>query len=357
MKKRMLSLLLSITMGILLLTGCQGDSGASDAGADAPVENQDAAGGEEEKPETPDDSAAADASNDEKKKVTGLFLSLEGEYFSLLDTLLRQGLEEKGYAYESQSCNMDPVTMIEQVENAVANGTDMIWIWSPSGEALHDACKAAKDQGVLVYAFVMDVGEDACDVIRGNDPVTGGETIAELASEWADKNWTEDRPIRTILYGNTDTSNLKQVYDAMASKVKEDARFEILEECTFEVSVATAQSYTENMFSKHGEIDCIIASGGEQALGACAYTHSENSPVASDPTKVAVFGTEITEETAFYMKDGSIKGLAVNGGIITENIAVQVEEMDTLLQGGTVEHFSKVDTGKCTLENIADYGF
>lgn len=361
MKKKLLSLLLTTALTAAMLAGCGNGKDKADAPADNQTEDTTKNDETEDttKVENTDDvKDAVDQAPDGKgKKVTALFISLEGEYFTFMEGLLKEGLTAKGYEYESQSCNMDPVTMIEQVENAVAGGTDMIWLWAPSGETLHDACKAAKDQGVLVYAFIMDVGEDACDVFRGTDEKVCGESIADLASEWADNNWKEDRTIRTIIFGNTDSAQQKERLDALSAKIAQDERFEILEECAFEMSVAAAQSYAENMFSKHGDIDCFITTGGEYGIGTCAYTHSESSPVASDPSKVAVFAAEITEETASYIKDGSMKGVIVNGGVITENIATQVEQMDTLLTGGTVDHFSVVDMGKCTQETLSTYGF
>ena len=47
----------------------------------------------------------------------------------------------------------------------------------------------------------------------------------------------------------------------------------------------------------------------------------------------------------------------MNGGIVTENIATQIEQMDKLLKGESVEHFSIVDMGKVTIDNLSDYGF
>ncbi len=45
--------------------------------------------------------------------------SLEGEYFTFLDDLLRTGLEDLGYAYESQSSNMDPVAQVEEIDKLI----------------------------------------------------------------------------------------------------------------------------------------------------------------------------------------------------------------------------------------------
>lgn len=350
MKKKLLSVLLTVAMAATLLVGCGGENDAQEAAGNDASQQQDAS--EEEQP---DASGETDASG---KKVTALFISLEGEYFTIFDSLLKEGLEEKGYTYESQSCNMDAVTMIEQIENAVAGGTDLIWMWAPSGEAVSDACKAAREQGVMVYAFIQDPGEASCDVFRGTDEKICGESVAEMASEWADKEYAdaEDGAIKTVIFGNTDSSQQKERFEAIQAKIAEDTRFEVLEAVAIEASTVASQTTTENMFSKYGDIDCFITTGGEFALGVLAYTHSEGSPI-TDPTSVAVFGTELNEELASYIKDGSLKGTIMNGGIVTENIAEQIKQIDQLLKGEEIEHFSIVDMGKVTSENLTDYGF
>lgn len=356
MKKKLLSVVLAVAMAATMLAGCGGQA----ASADAPEESK------TEQPEETADAAVGEAAETVKEggKVTALFFSLEGEYFTILDTLLKEGLESKGYSYESQSSNMDPVTMIEQIENAVAGGTDALWIWAISAEAIKDACKAAKDQGVVVYNFVTDPGVDARTVFRGADNEACGRAIGEMAIEWADKTYGADAAegtIKAILMGDPNSDQNKVTFEALQQKIAEDARFEVLEAVGINTSTIEAQSTTENMFSKYGEIDAIITCGGEMAIGVASYLQSESSAVA-DPTSVGVFGTEINEETAKLMKDGILKGTVSNGGLITENIATQVEQLDALLKGETPEgvdenNFSQVSMGKITLENMSDYGF
>ena len=339
----MWSILLVVVMIATLIMGCSSENKAQDSVDDTKQQNVDNAG--------------SNQTNTQGKKVTALFISLEGEYFTIFDKLLKEGLEAKGYVYESQSCNMDSVTMIEQIENAVAGGTDLIWMWAPNGDVVSDACKAAREQGVLVYAFIQNPGDEACDVFRGTDEKICGESVAEMTMEWADKEYTDaaDGTIKTVIFGNTDSSQQKERFEAIQSKIAEDPRFDVLESVAMETSTVAAQSATENMFSKYGDIDCFITTGGEFALGVLAYTHSESCPV--DASAVAVFGTELNEEVASYIKDGTLKGTIMNGGIVTENIATQIDQMDKLLKGEEVEHFSIVDMGKVTIENLSDYGF
>lgn len=355
MKKKLLGILLTVAMVSSMLVGC---GGSTDTQGDA---NQVT---EQQGTEADAEAAAGDAadavpeSDAEGQKITALFFSLEGEFFQMFDGLLKEGLEAKGYTYESQSSNADPVTMIEQLENAVAAGTDAIWMWAVSGEAVADACKAAREAGVKVYAFVQNPGEDACDVFRGTDETACGEAIAEMAMEWADKEYAdaEAGTIKTIIMGNTDSSQQKERYEAMQAKLAEDERFEILEAVAIEASTVAAQTTTENMFSKYGEIDCVLTPAGEMGLGVLAYTHSEGSPI-EDPTTVAVFGTELSEEIASYIKDGSMKGTIMNGGVPAENVAAQVDQLDKLLKGEAVDAFSAVDLGKVTIDNVTQYGY
>lgn len=349
MKKRLLSLVAAVAMTAALVMGCGSNNAAGNGSTDTTADTAKAAA-----------DAAADSVADAGeggKKITALFFSLEGEFFQMFDGMLKEQLESKGYTYESQSSNADPVTMIEQIENAVAGGTDAIWTWSVSGEAIADACKNARSKGVIVYSFVQDPGEEACDVFRGTDETDCGNAIAEMAMEWADKNYAdaEDGAIKTVIYGNEDSTQQKERYEAVKAKIAEDPRFEVLETVSLQASTVSAQTTTENMFSKYGEINCIITPSGEMALGVLAYTHSESSPVAA--TDVAVFGTELNEEIASYIKDGSLIGTIMNGGVPAENVKAQAEQIDKLLKGETVDHFSPVDMGKVTLDNVAQYGY
>ena len=357
MKKRIVGITIAAAMCAGILAGCGGgdSSSSSSAKAESKTESktESASTKEESKAESTE---TADANG---KTVTGLFFSLEGEYFTMLDDMLRQGLEAKGYTYESQSSNFDAVTQIEQIENAAAKQTDAIWVWAVDGRAVHDALKAAKDQGVIVYSFVQNPGDDAATMVRGTDETICGTTLAEMAIEWADKEHpdAEDGSIRTIFIRNENSDNQKVRCDTAMEVVSQDPRFDIIEAPTSDGSTVNTQALVENMFAKYGDtIDCIISSGGEDALGVCAYLDSE-SCVASDPVAVGNISVEIQSELADYMKRGLYDAAAVNGGNIVGNIATQVDELDKLLKGEIDGGFSAVEIGRCTIDNLEEYGY
>jgi ABC-type sugar transport system substrate-binding protein len=358
MMKKLVSLVLATVLTLSMVTGCSSTKTADTSASTTETKTQEATT-TTDTTKTTDTKASDTASTGETKKISALFFSLEGEFFKYFDGLLKENCTTLGYVYESQSSNGDALTMIQQIENSVANGSDLIFVWASSGAEVADACKAAREAGVKVMAFVQNPGEDSVDVFRGSDETMCGQAIAELAKTWADDQYGKDAQagaIKTVLFGNTDSAEQKERFEAMEASLKEDARFNILEATGIEASTVKAQEATENMFSKYGQIDCILSTGGEMALGVIAYVTSDGSPV-KDVTKFGIFGTEMNSELANYMKAGVLKGSVLNGGKQEDNTKAMAEIMDKLLKGEKVDSFSPVDMGKLTKDNLAEYGY
>ena len=352
--KKLISLAVSVILVITMLAGCSGSAGTTTASTTQAAETTTAQAESTTEETTP-------VAETEQRKVTALFYSLEGEFFTMLDDLLRSGLEEKGYLYESQSSNFDIVAMVEQIENAVAKGTDAIWIWALDGNMVTDALKHAREEGVVVYSFIQDPGEGAADIVRGTDGVAAGKAIAEMTIDWANENFGEDaaeKSINTLILRVDDNDTERDASDSLQQNLEADGRFNILEAASTEASTVAAQATTENLFIKYADegVDCICTVAGDTVIGICAYLASE-SCILDDPKAVCVSGTTMTAELADYMRNGYYDCSVVLGGDPVENIATQIEELDGLLNGTQEPGFSAVDIGKCTVDNIYMFGF
>lgn len=355
MRKKLFSIALATALGAALFAGCGSSSDSSSASSAADASSAAEASSASE---TSEASASGELTG-EGKKVTALFFSLEGEYFTQLDGWLKEGLEAKGYEYESQSSNFDAVTQIEQIENATAGGTTALWVWASDGRQVADALKNAREQGVIVYSFVQDPGEGASDMVRGTDEEVVGTTLAELAIEWIDENKPDaaDGSVRTVFISNENSEEQKTRCDTAIALLEQDSRIDMLEVVVSDGTTVTAQSTAENLFTKYnGGIDLIVSSGGEDALGVCAYLDSE-SCVAEDPVAIGNVSVEITTELADYMNRGIYDACAVNGGNIYNNIQTQVDELDKLINGEIEGGFSAVEVGRCTPDTLADFGY
>jgi ABC-type sugar transport system substrate-binding protein len=367
MKKKVLSIALAAALGATMFAGCgsgesdQASTPASTSQASTDDTSEGSADATSEESTDATSEASGEATGDVAgKKVEALFFSLEGEFYNLFNTLLDEGLSAQGVEYNAQSANMDDVTLITQLENAVANGTDLCWVWALNGDAVADACKAALDAGTMVYTFVQDPGEENRTRARGTDEEMVGQTIGQIATQWADENRPDagDGEISAIVFGNTSSTNMKERTDAVVANL--DSRFNIVENVDVEMSTPEAKTTMENMVAKYGDtIDAYFCVSGNQVIGICSYLDSDACMI--DKEKVGVIGTEITEELADYVNKGLYYGGAVIGGNPNVNAEAQVEEMLTLLAEGPDafgdETFSPVEVTVVDSTNLAEYGY
>ena len=333
MKKRIIAIVVALVLTASIFTGCSSSQSSG----------------------TSSNSTTTETKSAEGKKITALFFNLDGEFFNIFDTLFNEGLTDLGYEYESQTSNGNGVTMIDQINAASEAGSDLIWIWATNGQEVADACGNAMKNGSMIYAFVEDPGEGFRNVFRGSDSVQNGIDMAEMAIEWADKEYGDDASIRTVVITNEAVSANKIRGENVISTLEGDSRFDIIEIIDCEQDIVAAEKLTENIFAKYDDtIDCIITLA--PALGVLTYLDSADC-IAKDPERLGIFSTEINDELAAYMKSGLYDGTLVNGGTANENAAIQITQMDALMNGKDVEEASFVDSVKVTIDNLSDFGY
>lgn len=340
MKKKLLSTILVIGMVAGLLAGCGNDSSQTSQTTELVTEAVESLGSGK----APEDT-----------KVVYLAMSLEGDFFVLLDDMFKTKFEAYGYQYESFSANMDALTQIEQLENAVANGADLVLTWAVEGNALTDACQKAMDQGVNVFAYAMDT--KARDCFRGTDNAAMGSALADMAIDWVDEAFpeAEDGSVNAIILGSIASAEDTLRFESVQAQLATAAKINVLEAVGGEPSVIEGQSTTENMFQKYGDIDLIVCCGGETSIGACAYITSESSPI-KDFAQYGVFGSETSAEQADYMKQGLLKGTITTGNL-DNSLQAGVDECHKILSGETYASELPIEPVPCTVDNLADFGY
>lgn len=355
MRNKLLSIGLVIGMIMTLFTGCSTPSETTDTTSANTVDTTEALEQETNEVVTDATKELGDVKAPEDTKVVYLAMSLEGDFFVLLDDMFKTKFEEYGYQYESFSANMDALTQIEQLENAVANGADLILTWAVEGNALTDACQRAMDQGVAVFAYAMDTKARTC--FRGTDNAAMGAALADMAIEWVDETFkdAEDESVNAIILGSIASAEDTLRFESVKSQIAANSKIKVLEAVGGEPSVIEGQNVTENMFQKYDDIDLIICCGGETSIGACAYVTSESSPI-SDYEQFGVFGSETSAEQAEYMKLGLLKGTITTGNL-NNSLQIGVDECNKILSGQEHKTELPIDPVPCTMENLAEFGY
>lgn len=77
---------------------------------------------------------------------------------------MKEQLEAKGYEVDLQYANNDVATQVEQIENMITKGADVLVVASIDGVALGNVLAEAKEEGIVVIAYDRLIMEtEACD--------------------------------------------------------------------------------------------------------------------------------------------------------------------------------------------------
>ena len=191
--KKLLCIILALTLICALFVGC---GKKDEAPAEDPKDNVENNAPADKPADEPEEEPA------EQQKILAVFMSLAESNWQGMDGMFREKFTALGYGYDSISGENDPLKQIEQIENGVVQGYDLIIIMPVTGEAVADACQAAMDAGVYIYCFINDSVNHT--VYRTVDAAYSGEILAQYSvEEWALKKFPDaaDGSINTVMIG------------------------------------------------------------------------------------------------------------------------------------------------------------
>jgi putative multiple sugar transport system substrate-binding protein len=325
MKKKLLSVLLSVAMVSALLAGC----GAKTEEA-APVEE--AAATEEAAPveeaATEEAAPAAEANG----KVVGVAMPTQSSERWINDGAnMKEQLEALGYEVDLQYAEDDVQAQVSQIENLVAKGVDCLVVAAVDSAALVNALGQAKEAGIPVIAYdrlLMDT--DAVSYYATFDNKAVGTLMAQYVEENMDlKNAEADGKSYTVelFMGSPDDNNAYFVYDGIMEVIQpyidngvlvcESGQIDFESNNTLRWSQETAQQRCENILTANyadKKLDIAItaydglAYGVRSALEGAGYVVGEDWPMitAQDAETMACKNIISGHQTMSICKDTKI---------------------------------------------------
>lgn len=343
--KKSLSILLALILIIVVFAGC----GKTDPDTDSNV--------------TPNSSENVESPDSDAQRVLFACSNLSDTFFLSIDEMMRANFEGGGYIYESVSAEMDPIKQIEQIENANAQGYDLVVIIPVTGEAVTDACQRAMDEGTLIFSFIFDT--IARNSYRTTDPVVIANTAVDMTVEWADKKFPNatEGSINCVIIGNDQDPTGKAMHDACTAKVAEHPQFNVLENNNCEGTTLEGQAMAENILTSHPEtkINIWFVTDTSIGIGVNSAIMAENSGV-DYKDEVCVMGTGLSDEVAGLMKlsltdESVIRLSAAPGGDPQKNLRGLYEQAVLMLSGEPYEALCPVNVDEAWPENLSDFGY
>lgn len=316
MKRRILSVLLTVAMAAVLAAGC----------GNKPAETQ--------APETTAESVAdsviesVDAEKFGEGKFVGITVPSVGNDFMLaLTNALKEAVEATGATCQIDACDGDTNLQIQHIENYVTMGASLIVAFPVNGEALATACKQAEDQGIPTFAFAMGISDDCTTTMLSAEESDMGAACAEMASQWIDKTFPDAADGEVVVYHMTSSYSPEATERCKAqAAIAENSKVTLIsEEVEDWNSAEDARSRVENAFLANPDIDVIITCNGTTALGVESYIASSDCPV-EDLSKFGIFTVDETAEIVEKITASADNTSTLRGTISMGSIADTVND-------------------------------
>lgn len=310
--KKILSLVLSVTIMLGLLSGCgKKDGDANSAGK-------------------------------EKKVVLGFASSsFSDKWQTYLNDAAKAKGEEMGAKMIFTDGKNDPATQLANVENFIIEGVDAIIIVMVDTSAPGPIVRACKEAGIPLIAVNRNF--EGADVFVGSNEVMAGELQMEYVLEKL-----HGKGNVAILQGTPGFESALKRTEGNEKDLKSNPDMKIVFKDTGLWDRAKGMEVAENWLESGEKIDAILANNDEMAIGAIRALTAANKN-----DQVIVGGVDGTIDALKYVKDGTL------GVTVFQNPFAQgdlgVESAIKIAEGKEVEGYVDVPFEKVTIENVDKY--
>ncbi len=358
MKKKLLSMLLCLTMVAACTVGCGSSNSSSDTAApaanDAAVEEADA----------PEADAEADAGEAKTYQVGVAIYDFNDNFMTLYRNEIEAyfaSLETDTVKYEISMVDgkNDMATQTNQIETFITQGMDVIilnLVQTSSADVLIDKIAAANIPLVLInrepLAYDADgntIDESYEGILNnanvcyvGADARQSGTFQGEIVLGLDDKGDINGDGVVSYVMIEGDPENIDAQYRTEFSiKALKDAGMEV--NCLVDQigmwATDKGQEIAASALSQYGdEIEVIFCNNDGMALGAATAIEAANRKVGED---IYLLGVDALEECQEMVKNGEMTGTVLNDHIGQSHKAVDVA-IDCL-NGNAIDNYYWVD--------------
>ena len=275
MKKKIVSILLCVTMVAAMAVGC----GSKDGGSDSKSESGD--------------------SKDKKYKVGITIQSLSNAYWAGVMGKLEEQLKDKGWDYTLIDCEDNSATQVSQIENFITSGCDLIMVHPSDAKAVENICKEALDADIKVMCWDDPMENTTANWVLDNTEL--GKEIGKTAAEFINDKFTADDKAQVTVIGYPSTKVLKERADGLKENCKDN--YEVIAEVDG-LEAPEAQSNVESVLSAHPDANVFVGVGAGAMIGSNEALLQKYGK-GKIPENVGVITTDVTEQQLNSLKAGN----------------------------------------------------
>ena len=332
MKKKIFSVMLCMAMAVTMAAG--GSKGASNDTKDS-----------ESTAKTEDKGEASDSGD--KKFVIGVSQGTMNHPFRV--AMVDENVKYAEENYPEFECittdgQNDSATQVQDVEDLLARGIDLLLISPLTSDALTPVCEKAMEQGIPVVTLDRNVECDVtCFIGAENKPM--GVASADKLAEALDKKGKI-----VEIQGTAGASATIDRHDGFAEQLeKEYPDMEVIATQYCDYLREDAMTFMDDTLQRFGpgEIDAIYCHNDEMALGALESLRA----AGREDEGILIVGMDGTEVAFSEIEEGNMFFTVVYPYCAPEGMQAAYE----ILEGDGVETRWELDTTIVDKDNVKDW--
>ena len=332
MKKKVLAAILCVAMVASMMIGCTTKSPTS--------------GGDDKK----DDGKGG-------KKIGITIQNYENAYWAGVMSKLEQILKDEGYDATIVGCEENSATQIEQIENFITSGCDLIMVHPNDADAVEEVCGRALDEGIKVMCWDNPMENTTANWVLDNTEL--GKEIGKTAAAFINEHYTADNKAQVCVIGKPDTQVLLERQNGIEAGLKENCKdnYEIV--ATIDGVVNNeVQSKAETVLQANPDCKVWVGVGAGAMIGSNTALLAKYGGAGKIPEDCGVITTDVTSDQLNSLEAGDEAVRAIVGfeGSNTDTAQACFEMFKRILDGEDFSADKNVyrPTMEINDENIAE---
>jgi ribose transport system substrate-binding protein len=332
MKKKVLAAILCVAMVASMMIGCTTKSPTS--------------GGDDKK----DDGKGG-------KKIGITIQNYENAYWAGVMSKLEQILKDEGYDATIVGCEENSAKQIEQIENFITSGCDLIMVHPNDADAVEEVCGRALDEGIKVMCWDNPMENTTANWVLDNTEL--GKEIGKTAASFINEHYTADNKAQVCVIGKPDTQVLLERQNGIEAGLKENCKdnYEIV--ATIDGVVNNeVQSKAETVLQANPDCKVWVGVGAGAMIGSNTALLAKYGGAGKIPEDCGVITTDVTSDQLNSLEAGDEAVRAIVGfeGSNTDTAQACFEMFKRILDGEDFSADKNVyrPTMEINDENIAE---
>lgn len=289
--KKILSILTALCMTIFALTGCSMDSGIKDSG-------------------------------NENEKTIGLSIStLNNPFFVSVRDGVKKEAEKEGYKLNIADAQNDSAKQINDVDDLIQRGVNLLIINPVDSAAISSAVEAANAANIPVITLDRSSDNGKVEALVASDNVKGGE----MAAEYIISKLGEGAKVAELegIPGASATRERGEGFNKIADK-----KLDVVAKQAADFDRTKGLTVAENILQGNPDIKAIFAQNDEMALGAIEVAKSSGKDII-------IVGFDGNEDGLKAVKEGRMAATIAQQPELMGQLSIQTAKK--VLNGEKVE--------------------